>query len=253
MPAQSEPPAADIGRAFMKRTHYQYLEVSDQRRGFPPPPLQAPYPEIGALVDLPRPADIRVEPLDLRTAIENRASVRRYAAVPLALPELSYLLWCTQGVKSVEGRYATMRTVPSAGARHALETYLLANRVQGLQPGLYRFLALEHKLLAVSLQPDVADEITRACWNQRFVHESAVTFIWAAVAYRMTWRYGQRGYRYLHLDVGHVCQNLYLAAQSVNCGTCAIAAFSDEDMNRLLELDGEEQFVIYLAALGKTA
>jgi SagB-type dehydrogenase family enzyme len=71
------------------------------------------------------------------------------------------------------------------------------------------------------------------------------------VAERMTWRYGQRGYRYMHLDVGHVCQNLYLAAEAIEGGVCAIAAFSDEDMNHLLGLDGEEQFVIYLATMGK--
>jgi SagB-type dehydrogenase family enzyme len=67
----------------------------------------------------------------------------------------------------------------------------------------------------------------------------------------MKWRYGERGYRYLYLDAGHVCQNLYLAAESINCGVCAIAAFSDDDMNSLLKIDGVEQYVIYLATVGK--
>ncbi len=78
-----------------------------------------------------------------------------------------------------------------------------------------------------------------------------MTFAWTVDSYRMTWRYGERGYRYLHLDAGHVCQNLYLAAESVDCGVCAIAAFDDEAANRLLGLDGEEQFVIYFATVGK--
>jgi SagB-type dehydrogenase family enzyme len=116
---------------------------------------------------------------------------------------------------------------------------------------MYRYLPIEHKLLEVDLQPGIAEMVTQACWNQRMVLASAATFVWVAVPYRMTWRYGQRGYRYLHLDAGHACQNLYLAAQSVGCGACAIAAFSDEDMSLTLGIDGEELFAIYVATVGK--
>jgi SagB-type dehydrogenase family enzyme len=141
--------------------------------------------------------------------------------------------------------------VPSAGARHAFETYLLVNNVEGLAPGLYRFLALSHQLAQVEVETGLADRITRACLDQSHVKRSAVTFFWSAVPYRMAWRYGERGYRYLHLDAGHVCQNLYLAAEVIGAGVCAIAAFDDEALNRLLGFDGEEQFVIYLATVGK--
>jgi SagB-type dehydrogenase family enzyme len=244
-------PPKGIGREFMERTRYKYLSVSAQQRGLPQPPLQAPYEGAAEPIGLPAPSGIEVPEVDLRLAIEARESVRRYAEEPLSLAELSYLLWCTQGVKGVQGAYATFRNVPSAGARHALETCLLVNRVEGLAPGLYRYLALEHALVAVDLEPGVAEAITAACWDQAMVRRCAATFIWVAVAERMVWRYGERGYRYMHLDAGHVCQNLYLAAQSVGGGVCAIAAFSDEDMNRLLGLDGEEQFVIYLATMGK--
>ena len=240
-----------IGRQFMAQTRYRFLQPSDQNRGLPQPPLQQDYDRSRPLIDLPRPETVQVETVALRQAIEARRSVRRYSQTPLSLAELSFLLWCTQGVKEIASRAVTLRTVPSAGARHAFETYLLVNNVDGLVPGVYRFLALEHKLIEVDLSPGIADLVTEACWRQQFVKASAVTFIWVAVAYRMTWRYGERGYRYLHLDAGHVCQNLYLAAEAVHCGVCAIAAFNDEAMNELLELDGEEQFVIYLATLGK--
>jgi SagB-type dehydrogenase family enzyme len=213
--------------------------------------LQLDYPATQAPIALPAPHEVISNPLDIREAIEKRRSVRQYSSQPLSLAELSFLLWCTQGVKQVIGRPVTLRTVPSAGARHAFETYLLINRVDGLAPGLYRFLALEHKLLEIDLSADVAARTVEACWRQQFVRTSAATFIWTAVAYRMTWRYGERGYRYLFLDAGHVCQNLYLAAQAVGCGVCAIAAFDDEAVNRLLGLDGEEQFAIYLASVGK--
>lgn len=254
MTSKKTPPArpAGIGREFMERTRYEYLEVSDQRKGLPRPLLEAACGEEDVQIELPSPADVQVDPVDLRWAIESRRSMRRYADRAFTLDELSYLLWCTQGVKSVEGGgYVTMRIVPSAGARHAFETYLLVNRVQGVQPGLYRFLAIEHKLVQVDLRPGLADEITSACWGQQMVKACAVTFIWVAVPYRMTWRYGQRAYRYLHLDAGHVCQNLYLAAASVDAGVCAIAAFRDEDLNRLLGIDGNEQFAIYIATAGK--
>lgn len=93
--------------------------------------------------------------------------------------------------------------------------------------------------------------VAAGCLNQQHILKSAVTFLWTAVPDRMTWRYGERGYRYLHLDAGHVCQNLYLAALSVGCGVCAIAAFDDAAMNRLLGIGGEEQFLIYVAMVGK--
>ena len=79
-----------------------------------------------------------------------------------------------------------------------------------------------------------------------------VVFLWVAVPYRMTWRYSERGYRELHKDAGHVCQNLYLAAQAVGCGVCAIAAYDDDVMHDILGIDGVDQFLIYLATVGKT-
>jgi SagB-type dehydrogenase family enzyme len=141
--------------------------------------------------------------------------------------------------------------VPSAGARHAFETLLCINRVAGLPPGLYRFLALDHALIEENLEPAFADRLVEACLGQTFVKTCAATFIWVAEVYRMTYRYGERGYRYLHLDAGHVCQNLYLAAETIECGVCAIAAFEDDDVNRVLGLDGEQRFAIYLGTAGK--
>lgn len=240
-----------IGNEFMKKTWFEYLEPSDQSRGIPHPPLEAPYLEEGQVIDLPAPSSISVRSIDLRDAIEKRESIRTYSWDPLTIEELAFLLWCTQGVReNVQGQF-TFRTVPSAGARHALETYLLVNNVMGLTPGLYRYLALEHQLAEINLEPDIADRIAAACVNQRFLKENAVTFLWTAVAYRMKWRYGERGYRYLHLDSGHVCQNLYLAAQAVECGVCAVGAFYDTRMNPILDIDGEKQFLVYLAAVGK--
>lgn len=241
-----------IGAEFMQKTRYEFMPPSDQQKGLAEPPLEMAWDAAGEVIDLPGRDEMEFDRIDLTRAIERRCSVREFSAAPLTVGELSYLLWCTQGVKQNIPGQVTMRTVPSAGARHALETFLLVNRVQGLAAGLYRFLATAHKLLCVNRGSDVVRHVVRGCLDQAFVVESAVTFIWAADVYRMTWRYGQRGYRYLHLDAGHVCQNLYLAAEAIGCGACAVGAFDDDEMNRLIGLDGQRQFVIYIAAVGKT-
>lgn len=238
------------GREFMERTKYPNMGPSDQSQGLPQPPLEREPGPDQPLIDLPDPQAVKVKHLDLTAAINARRSVRKYSDEPLSLGELSYLLWCTQGVKQVTPRPATLRTVPSAGARHAFETYVLANRVEGLAPGLYRFVAIPHKLVAQDLEEGIAERLAAACLGQ-YVAWSAVSFFWAADVYRMYWRYHERSYRYLHLDAGHVCQNLYLAAQAVGAGCCAIGAYDDDELNIVLRLDGENEFVVYAATLGK--
>jgi SagB-type dehydrogenase family enzyme len=239
-----------IGRDFMEGTKYRNMGKSGHRLGMPQPPVERAWDRTRTPIRLSTPTEFRVAGLDVREAIEQRRSVRDYSRTPLSLEELSYLLWCTQGVQEVAGR-STLRTVPSAGARHAFETLLCINNVSGMRQGLYRFLALDHALLDENLEPALADRLVDACLGQAFVKACAVTFIWAAEAYRMTYRYGERGYRYLHLDAGHVCQNLYLAAETIGCGACAIGAFEDDEVNRVLGLDGEQRFAIYLATVGK--
>ena len=240
-----------IVSTFMKDTYEAHLSDSPQDLGEPQPPLELPLPPGAALIPLPAPGDLQIPPADLRQTIERRRSLRKYAETPLKLAELSYLLWLTQGIKEVSKRPATLRTVPSAGARHAFETFLLVNNVEGLEPGLYRFAASQHALYKVDVPGDIREQITHATYDQSQVRNSAVTFIWVAVTERMTWRYVERSIRYLHLDAGHVCQNLYLAAESIGAGVCAIAAYNDEEINQVLALDGENMFVIYLGSVGK--
>jgi SagB-type dehydrogenase family enzyme len=242
---------AGAGREFMERTKYAYIGKSDQQNGLPQPPLELPFDPSLPLFDIPRPEMLDIPPLDLRAAIESRRSIRSYAHESLLPEELSFLLWCTQGIQQVNGTHWTLRTVPSAGARHAFETYLLIHDVDTLAPGLYRYLALSHRLQQVDTDPTLPHRITAACFDQQFILRCGVVFLWTAIPYRMTWRYGERGYRDLHLDAGHVCQNLYLAAEAVGCGVCAIAAFDDDAMNGILGINGTDQFLIYLATVGK--
>ncbi len=240
-----------IGRKFWELTKSPHLPESPQRLGLPQPPLQLPYDPATTLIRLPAPQDLPRPPADLWQVMERRATLRRYSPEALSLEELALLLWVTQGVKEVTSRPSTLRIVPSGGARHAFETFLLVNRVGGLTPAVYRYLALEHALIVHDSAPDLNQRLTAACKNQQHVADSAVTFFWAAVAERMTWRYPERGYRYMLLDAGHVCQNLYLAAEGLGCGVCGLAAFEDDLLNQALNLDGERCFVMYAATLGR--
>jgi SagB-type dehydrogenase family enzyme len=239
------------GRTFMEQTRYEYLSASDQTLQLPAPPLEKAALKGSQVTPLPKPETITVPPIDCRTSIETRRSVRHYARDPLTLEELAFLCWSTQGIVEVKAPYYTLRNVPSAGGRHAFETYLLINRVEGMEPGLYRYLAFSHSLTLIDPGSSIVDRIMAACLGQAFVRSSAVTFIWSAVIYRMAWRYSERAYRLVHLDAGHVCQNLYLAGEQIGCGTCAIGAFDDRQMAEVLGIDGDEEFVVYCATVGR--
>jgi SagB-type dehydrogenase family enzyme len=239
----------NIGIEFLKGSTYKHMPQTDQSLGKPQPPLEMPHH--GKPIDLIKFSDIQIPDMSLKEAVTARTSIRSYPQKTLSLNELSYALHMTQGIRKVRDGIATLRTVPSAGARHAFETYLVINNVEGLEKGLYRYLALSHQLVLVKSSESIALDVSQAALKQKMIEEASITFIWVADAYRMTYRYGMRGYRYMFLDAGHVCQNLYLIAQQLHCGTCAIAAYDDDAMNQLLDFDGVNTFVIYMATLGK--
>lgn len=241
---------AGIGQKFVELTKFTHAVPTDQMKGMPPPPLEMEMDRTRPVIDLPAPQSLQLGQASLREVIDRRRSERTYAQQPISLEELSYLLWCTQGVKQVLPT-ATLRTVPSAGARHAFETLVAVRRVEGLDEGLYHYDPFEHRLFLLDGENSQTAAITAASYDQSCVKSGAVILVWIAVPQRMNWRYGERGYRYLHLDAGHACQNLYLAAEAIGCGACAIAAFSDEAVNELLGLDGRARFAIYLAAVGR--
>lgn len=242
--------SSSTGDAFLESTKYQHLGPSDQKQGIEQPALHAML-RSGQNIALPDPQALDLGAMALRDAIDTRRSLRTYDPAPLSLEELSYLLWCTQGVKPISTHKFTLRTVPSAGARHAFETVLLVNRTDTLSSGLYQYDAATHGLIQWDSPSDSTDQVMAACLDQRLIGNSAVTFIWVAARQRMAWRYGERGLRYLFLDAGHVCQNLHLAAESIAAGVCAIGAYDDDALNGVLGLDGVSQFAIYLAGVGK--
>ena len=241
-------------REFLKDTVRLKVDFSqvDQHRGIPPPLIEKPFPADAPRIDLVPPHQFREIPsLDVRSAIARRQSRRQFNSAALSLEELSFLLWATQGVRQRPGPGGALRTVPSAGARHALETYLAVFRVTGLEPAFYRYLPLEHQLLFEFREEQAAAKLAEAALGQTFVGESAVTFLWTTIPYRMEWRYGAAAHKVIAVDAGHVCQNLYLACEAIRAGTCAVAAYHQQRMDRLLHLDGQDEFVVYLAPVGK--
>lgn len=243
--------ARSIGQEFLDKTTYRFAEPSDQMKKIPPPPLELPYDQDLPYISLPDSKELSVPSIPVKDAIENRRSIRKYSTEAMNIDELAFLLWSSQGVQTVFKGQVTIRNVPSAGARHAFETFLLVNNVTGIKPGLYRYIALSNILIPHPHEDTIREDVTKACLKQKIVTHSAVTFIWVAVPYRMTYRYAERGYRYLFMDVGHVGQNLYLAGEALQLGVCTIAAFIDEDMNDLLRIDGVNAFTIYIATVGK--
>ncbi len=241
-------------REFLKDTIRQQVDFAqtDQRRGLAPPPIQKPYPADAERIALVPPDRWQeVKPVDLLAAIGDRQSHRSFMKEPLSLEELSMLLWTTQGIRGPIALGSAFRTVPSAGCRHAFETYIGVQRVEGLTAGFYRYLPLEHELLLEFHEEDATEKIAEAAFGQACLARAAVVFIWTTIPYRMEWRYGTAAHRVIALDAGHVCQNLYLACEAIEAGACAIAAYDQQQMDQLLRVDGQDEFAIYLAPVGK--
>ena len=244
----------DAYRNFLKDTIRQRIDfrLTDQSKGLTPPPIEKPYPADGLRIELvPKDAWRSIESPDLISVIHKRRSHRKFRAEPLTLEELSFLLWATQGITSIPDRSAAFRTVPSAGCRHALETYLCILNAAELETGIYRYLPVEHELLLISQNEHLRDDMVTAAFYQSFIGKAPVTFVWTAIPYRMEWRYHLAAHKVIAIDAGHVCQNLYLAAAAIGAGTCAVAAYHQEMLDQLLGVDGTEEFAIYLAAVGK--
>ena len=224
--------------------------VSDQDQGIPQPPFEKEYSASDELVELVSFREFKIGSVPFFDVIKKRRSRRKYEDTPLTLEELSFLLYSTQGVQRIVNN-RTMRTVPSGGARHSFETYLYISKVTGLKTGLYRYLPVEHKLLFLFEQDDLPEKINEASLGQTFIASGAVVFFWTTIPYRAEWRYNVLAHKMILIDVGHVCQNLYLAAEAIEAGTCAIGAFDQESVDRLLGVDGKEELTLYFAPVGK--
>jgi SagB-type dehydrogenase family enzyme len=174
--------------------------------------------------------------VSIEETLRSRRSVREYEDLPLSLKEISQLLWAAQGITNSNG----FRTAPSAGALYPLEVYLVAGNVKGLAQGVYKYKPKAHELVNVS-KGDKRTQVSAAALGQSCVKKSAAVIVLAAVYERTMKKYGQRGIRYVHIEVGNASQNIYLQAVSLELGTVIIGAFDDEKVKRVLNMLNTEQ------------
>lgn len=200
--------------------------------------------ENDTFINLPQPK--RDSQVSIEEALRGRRSVREYKDEPLNLEEISQLLWAAQGITEPEWGG---RTAPSAGALYPLEVYLVARKVEKLEPGVYQYLPEDHQLKKV-LDGEVSADLTQAALGQGFIKKAPVNLVISGVFSRTTQKYGQRGIQYVYLEAGHAAQNVYLQVQSLNLGTVTVGAFDDGEVRRILNLS-EDETPLYIMPLGR--
>ena len=183
--------------------------------------------------------------ISIEEAMRNRRSVRRYTEEAITLNDLSQLLWAAQGITSEEG----FRTAPSAGALYPLEVYVVAGNVDGLSDGVYRYRAEGHTLQRIR-DGDLRKNLSECALHQTQITDAAVDIVFAAAFKRTTAKYGERGVRYVYIEAGHAAQNVYLQAESSGLGVCAVGAFDEQEVSKLLALPDEET-PIYILTVGR--
>lgn len=182
-------------------------------------------------------------------AMAQRRSIREFSQSSITFSELSQLIWATQGITSGAGRF-DFRVVPSAGALYPIETYIVANRVEEIMPGTYHYNVKEAELVLLK-EGRFGNNLQHAGLGQEMLEEAACVFVWTAIVERSKWKYRERAYRYIYMDVGHIGQNLYLAANALGLGCCTVGAFFDEEMDHIIGADGKEEISVYLGAIGR--
>lgn len=212
-------------------------------------PKMTPKPALNPLneapIDLPEPS--KTGETSLEETIEKRRSRRDFTSQALSLDQISQILWAAQGVTDeVRG----FRAAPSAGALYPLEIYLVVKDqgVEGLGPGVYHYRPDGHRL-QIRVKEDVYPDFVQACLGQAAISQAQASLVIAAEYERTTGKYGERGRRYVEIEVGHVGQNVYLQAEALGLGTCAIGAYQDEEVARILNLP-EEQGPLYVMPFG---
>ena len=186
--------------------------------------------------------------MDFKSLLESRRSVREFSKDPLALADLAFLLWAAQGMVDTH-----FRTAPSGGGRYPLETYISAANVAGLEPGIYRYEPATHSLVVIDENPKSPEKLLAACYGEPTAAGAAAILVWTATPYRTEWKYAFTAHRMIAMEAGHACQNALLAATALGLGACPLLSYHQSAIDKWLGVDGRDEFVIYLAAIGQPA
>lgn len=203
-----------------------------------------PGPAARAAAAVPLPPPRLKGTVSIEEALAARRSVRSFSRRPLALEDLSQLLWAAQGITDSRG----YRTAPSAGALYPLELFVVAGTVASLPAGVYRYQSREHRLLSVA-EGDRRTRLAEAALDQSAIREAPAVIAIAANYGRTTAKYRERGVRYVHIEAGHAAQSLCLQATALGLGTVVIGAFSDEGVTTVLQGAGLQS--LYLIPVGR--
>ena len=191
--------------------------------------------------------------VSVEKALADRRSQRRYQDKALSADQLSQILWAAYGITAPKPDRPFLRggfrTAPSAGGLYPFEIYVVIGDVKEIAPGVYKYDSQEHKIVQ-TIDKDIRAELCLAALGQKMVEEAPVTVFYGAIFSRMTGKYGERGReRYVCMDLGHSAQNIYLQAEALHLGTCAIGAFIDSKVSEVLQLPEEEE-PLYLMPVG---
>ena len=237
-----------VGNNYHSETKYHRNQTFGRRlQRAELPETYKTYPN-SETISLPKPSTSGGKPI--WDVLFQRRSRRDHAADPVSIDHLSQLLWATQGITAQMGPYG-LRTAPSAGALYPIETYVLINRVENLEAGIYHYNVRQHSLELLR-KGDFGAEAAKAGLNQDMIENGALALIWTAVIARSKWKYRERAYRYIYMDAGHIGQNAYLAAEALGLGCCTVGAFFDGEVDSLVGIDGEDEISVYLCAVGMT-
>ncbi len=194
------------------------------------------------------PTQMQEPAVSFSEVLKRRKSIRAFSAQPLSKADLGFLLWASTGIQRVEHGYE-FRTAPSAGALYPIETYVATNNVQDVECGIYHYNIKKHLLEEIKTG-NFGDALAHAALDQKMCATASAAFVWTAIFSRSKWKYKQRAYRYIYLDAGHVAENLALSAASINCGSCQVGAFFDDEINAMVDIDGTDESAICLSVVG---
>jgi len=231
------------------------MAESDQSQGVTAPAFGKAI--TGELITLPSFEGITTVPY--AELLDSRRSVRSYSSTPMTGAQLAFMLWSVNGIQTIRSEVATFRPVPSGGARHPFETYITVRNVEGLTPGLYHYLPTENMgEKKVTLErlgdiPNYEDTITEMVAGQAWASKAPVVLFYSCIPYKAEWRYHEMAHRVVLIDLGHVGQNAMLSAAALGLGSCCMAAYDQKVCDKLIGLDGLNEYTVYGVSVGAIA
>jgi SagB-type dehydrogenase family enzyme len=241
-----EPYGGSIGSAFHDETELNFGEVISSVLRWGEEPKKEKYYEGARVIDLP---DMAEGNAGVEEAIERRRSARDFSGGSLSLSQLSRLLHSSSGITGKSGKDSGFRAAPSAGALYPIETYVVSFDVEGMDPGIYHYIPSRHHLELVR-EGNFHNDFISAALYQDMAGRCDLLYVLTSVFRRVTWKYGDRGYRYAYIEAGAISENIYLQATSLGLVSVLIGAFFDDKVSELIGIDGRKEAPILLHAVG---